>query len=55
MGRTEEIIVSNCIPRPSVLNERTLLRELNRRINNELAAAIKLVSAGAVLADNRRG
>ena len=44
--------MSNCIPRPSVLNERTLLRELNHRINNEFAAAINLVSAGAVLAEN---
>jgi two-component sensor histidine kinase len=44
--------VANCIPLPSTLNERTLLRELNHRINNEFASAINLVSAGAVLAEN---
>ena len=37
---------------PPVLEERTLLLELNHRINNELASVINLVSAAAVRADN---
>lgn len=36
----------------AVTDERVLLREINRRINDELAAVINLVSAGAVLAEN---
>lgn len=39
-------------PQPPAADDRVLLRELNHRINNELAFAIELVSAGAVLADN---
>jgi two-component sensor histidine kinase len=45
--------VASLIPLPSALKERILLRELNRRINNDLATAIELVSASAVLADNQ--
>ena len=37
---------------PPVLEERTLLLELNHRINNELASVINLVSVAAVRADN---
>jgi len=44
--------VTNFIPVSSAFGERILLRELNHRINNELASAINLVSVGAVLADN---
>ena len=38
--------------RRPISDDRVLVRELNRRINNELSSAIDLVSAGAVLADN---
>jgi two-component sensor histidine kinase len=34
-------------------NERTLLRELTHRINNELVSSINVVSAAAVRADNK--
>src|SRR5262249_37947817 len=34
-----------------VLDEQTLLRELNHRVNNELASAINLVSVAAVRAE----
>jgi two-component sensor histidine kinase len=37
---------------PPVLEERTLLLELNHRINNEFASVINLVSVAAVRADN---
>jgi two-component sensor histidine kinase len=37
---------------PPDLNERTLVRELTHRINNQLASAINLVTAAAVRADN---
>ena len=40
------------VPHQIDLKERFLLRELNHRINNELASAISVVSTGAVLADN---
>ena len=39
-------------PRWPVSDDRALLRELNRRINNELDSAIDFVSGGAVIADN---
>ena len=37
---------------PTALSERTLLRELNHRINNEFTSAINFVSVAAVRADN---
>jgi hypothetical protein len=37
---------------PPALEERTLLLELNHRINNEFASVINLVSVAAVRADN---
>jgi two-component sensor histidine kinase len=40
--------MSELISRPPALNERTLLLELNHRINNEFASAINLVSIAAV-------
>jgi two-component sensor histidine kinase len=44
--------VAHCGPRQFDLKERILLRELNHRINNELASVIGVVSTGAVLADS---
>ena len=39
-------------PRLPAAEDCALLRELNRRINDDLASAIDLIAAGAVLADN---
>jgi two-component sensor histidine kinase len=47
----QEIVVTTCLPIPGT-DERTLLRELTHRINNELASSINAVSAAAVRADN---
>ncbi len=44
--------MSNLAFHPSESDERTLLRELNHRIANELTAAINLVSLAAVRTDN---
>ena len=44
--------MANCIPLPSAFDERTLLRELNHRINNEFTSVINVVSTGVVLAEN---
>jgi len=45
------VVTSN--PMPSVSEMGTLLRELNHRINNQLAAAINLISIEAVRAEGR--
>ena len=44
--------MTNFVPQPPVLDERTLLLELNHRINNEFGAAINLVCLAALRADN---
>jgi len=50
-GPTEEIVVTTFSPGQPVNEVRTLLRELNHRIDNQLAAAIDLLSIEAVRAE----
>ena len=44
--------MTELVLQPPTLNERTLLLELNHRINNEFASVINLVSVAAVRSDN---
>lgn len=44
--------MSELFPHPPALSERTLLLELNHRINNEFTSAINLVSIAAVRSDH---
>jgi two-component sensor histidine kinase len=43
-------VTSTTLAYPPDLNERTLVRELTHRINNQLASAINVVTAAAVRA-----
>ena len=45
-------MTNTAVAHPPDLNERTLVRELTHRINNQLASAIDVVTAAAVRADN---
>jgi two-component sensor histidine kinase len=45
-------VTNTAVAHPPDLNERTLVRELTHRINNQLASAIDVVTAAAVRADN---
>jgi two-component sensor histidine kinase len=49
---SRRFIVTELVLQRPALNERTLLLELNHRINNEFASAINLVSVAAVRSDN---
>ena len=45
-------MTNTAVAHPPDLNERTLVRELTHRINNQLASAVDVVTAAAVRADN---
>ena len=45
-------MTSTAVAHPSDLNERTLVRELTHRINNQLASAINVVTAATVRAEH---
>jgi two-component sensor histidine kinase len=45
-------VTDTIVAHPPDLSERTLVRELTHRINNQLASAIDVVTAAAVRADN---
>ena len=45
-------MTNTAVAHPPDLNERTLVRELTHRTNNQLASAIDVVTAAAVRADN---
>jgi two-component sensor histidine kinase len=46
------VVTDTTVAHPPDLKERTLVRELTHRINNQLASAINAVTAAAVRADN---
>jgi two-component sensor histidine kinase len=48
----EVVVTDTAVAHPPDLNERTLVRELTHRIDNQLAAAIDVVTVAAVRADN---